>query len=145
MQLGSLAYCQSITPSYKRLFVGFSLIGFGLFSFFKTLLGDPGIPKEVYNMKIDPSTRPWHLPDTNAEGQRLCYECYIYLNENRKHCHICDVCIDGWHHHCMFYGKCIGAGNILYFKLSLVAFLSNVFFIILCQLWVIFSHSKVEL
>lgn len=38
---------------------------------------------------------------------------------NIRHCHICDVCVDGYDHHCMWSGKCIGRGNIKFFFIYL--------------------------
>jgi len=43
----------------------------------------------------------------------------------REHCDLCDVCIDNLDHHCVFYSKCIGGGNIVYFRLSMVMFVLN--------------------
>ena len=35
--------------------IGIAIVLFGLTCFFMTLLGDPGIPKEVYNRKARPN------------------------------------------------------------------------------------------
>lgn len=37
------------------LLIGFCLIGFGLWAFLSTLLGDPGIPPEVYDARAHPN------------------------------------------------------------------------------------------
>ena len=55
------------------LVLGALIIVSGLFCFFKTLLGDPGIPDEVYKLKARPYARIVVLPDTNEKGQHACY------------------------------------------------------------------------
>ena len=47
------------------------------------------------------------------------------------HCSLCDVCIEGYDHHCVFFSKCIGKGTIWSFRLSLIsAIMSGVYFMI---------------
>ena len=38
------------------------------------------------------------------------------MKRRTYHCDICDVCVDGYDHHCVFVGKCIGRGNMGQFK-----------------------------
>ena len=35
------------------------------------------------------------------------------------HCEICDVCVRGFDHHCIFFGKCIASNNLTSFKMTL--------------------------
>lgn len=52
--------------------------------------------------------------DRDIEGH-FCNTCKIWVKKGTAHCSDCNVCIEGFDHHCMFYSKCIGAGNIFYF------------------------------
>lgn len=42
----------------------------------------------------------------------FCRRCQILRDETTYHCDICDVCIQGYDHHCPWTGKCIGVGNV---------------------------------
>ena len=97
----------------------------GLFCFFMCLFGDPGIPDEVYKIKARPYARIDVLPSTNSKGHHACYQCNVYMHASRVHCDLCDVCIDDLDHHCVFYSKCIGGGNVWYFRLSILFFIVN--------------------
>ena len=55
----------------------------------------------------------------------MCHECNVYITSYREHCDLCNVCIDHCDHHCVFYSKCIGGGNIIFFRASLLAFIIN--------------------
>ena len=44
-----------------------------------------------------------------------CEQCLSLKSQEAEHCTICDVCIEGFDHHCVFLGKCIGAKNIVIF------------------------------
>ena len=44
---------------------------------------------------------------------RFCEKCNYDVDSNKaQHCKDCQVCISGMDHHCIFYSKCIGNGNI---------------------------------
>lgn len=118
--------------SWPYLLLGGLIIFIGIGSFFATLLGDPGIPKEVYRNMARPNERRPAKPEQDSKGFPLCRECEVYVTYNREHCELCDVCIDNPDHHCVFYSKCIGGGNVWYFRLSLVMFVINMtyFFLI---------------
>jgi len=107
------------------LILGLVIILVGLWSFLQTFLGDPGIPAEIYRRKARPFAKLPQLPPTNEQGHKLCVRCQVYVMPYREHCDLCDVCIDNLDHHCVFYSKCIGGGNIVYFRLSMVMFVLN--------------------
>jgi len=117
--------------SWYYIVIGAIVMLSGLSSFFLCLLGDPGIPEEVYKIKARPYARIEVLPGTNDKGHHACYQCNVYMDENRSHCDLCDVCIDGLDHHCVFYSKCIGKGNVWYFRFSIVAFTINMAYFII--------------
>ena len=53
-----------------------------------------------------------------------CYACGVKRDNDSYHCSDCDVCIDGYDHHCPWTGKCIGKGN----KLPFLAFIIHTCF-----------------
>lgn len=46
-----------------------------------------------------------------------------FIPKSVRHCSRCEVCIEGYDHHCPFMSKCVGRGNIVQFYL-LMGFLS---------------------
>ena len=44
-----------------------------------------------------------------------CIKCNVDVEKDMQHCDECDVCIYGHDHHCVFFSKCIGGGNMLFF------------------------------
>lgn len=124
------------------IIIGFSLIVFGLWAFFATLLGDPGIPAEIYEARAHPNRTKQGKPPVDGDGFRLCEECNVYMKRGREHCGLCNVCIDECDHHCVFYSKCIGKGNIMSFRLSLVAFILNMTYFVIVYGFVTMTHKR---
>ena len=44
-----------------------------------------------------------------------CRECQVETDMQAYHCDDCMVCIEDYDHHCVFFSKCIGGGNIYQF------------------------------
>lgn len=130
--------------SWYFLAFGFSFIVIGLFAFLRTLLGDPGIPKEIYDAQARPFAQPVQKLQTDSSGYRLCSECNVYLTRDREHCELCNCCIDDPDHHCVFYSKCIGGGNVMYFRLSMLMFVVNMTYFIVVY-GVVSVHSANQL
>mmetsp|Transcript_15186 Transcript_15186/g.19232 ORF Transcript_15186/g.19232 Transcript_15186/m.19232 type:complete len:223 (-) Transcript_15186:82-750(-) len=128
------------------MLIGSLIIIFGVGSFFMTFLGDPGIPEEVYQSYARPYAKRERLPAINEKGFRLCEECDVYLIPTREHCDLCEVCIDHPDHHCVFYSKCIGGGNVVYFRLSLLMFVVNMtyFFLVFGLISMTSRHKSHE-
>ena len=53
--------------------------------------------------------------EPSGPKQHYCGECKIYRAETTEHCDDCKVCIHNYDHHCIFFSKCIGGGNIVPF------------------------------
>jgi hypothetical protein len=49
----------------------------------------------------------------------FCEQCRVEQNLKVKHCRVCQQCILGWDHHCVWVGTCIGIENHRYFLLYL--------------------------
>ena len=87
----------------------------GLFSVFRTFTGNPGIPKKLFMLKPRKQKEK-----SGQKNMSWCDVCKLHKNNlTDMHCDDCNVCIRGYDHHCIFYGKCIGKGNIRWFNLSL--------------------------
>jgi hypothetical protein len=58
-------------------------------------------------------------------GFRWCDWCQTYQPPKAAHCPDCHVCIEGYDHHCVWMGTCIGKGNFvpfMRFNLSWLAY-----------------------
>ena len=62
------------------------------------------------------------IENKNININDYCPRCNIYINngKNIKHCYICDYCIEGFDHHCIWIGKCLGKNNKIIFLLLLI-------------------------
>ena len=54
-----------------------------------------------------------------------CNWCMIETDSAAQHCEDCEVCIEDYDHHCVFFSKCIGGGNINFFWGSMGGVLFN--------------------
>ena len=53
-----------------------------------------------------------------SDKYKYCYECkMVYPEVSRKivHCYDCEICVQGYDHHCGVIGKCIGKYNMIIF------------------------------
>ena len=65
--------------------------------------------------------------ESHRKGMVWCQICMIEVNKDAYHCEDCDVCIEDYDHHCVFFSKCIGGGNLACFWGSLGGVLFNFF------------------
>ncbi|PFH31094.1 DHHC zinc finger domain-containing protein [Besnoitia besnoiti] len=45
------------------------------------------------------------------DPDRLCRSCWVYRALRTKHCFVCDRCVEGFDHHCLWSYNCVGALN----------------------------------
>ena len=84
------------------------MVVIGILSVFYTFLANPGIP--IHQL----------LRKQVSTSGKYCNVCKIYVNDKRDfHCDECNVCIQNYDHHCIFFGKCIGGGNECTFNFAL--------------------------
>ena len=97
-------------------------------SYTMTFLVNPGIPK--YDEKA--------ITGEPREKYRFCELCKIWVNmdNNTAHCFDCNVCVEGYDHHCPWTGKCIGKNNLKYFYTFLmsVLFIFSYFVLVMTQM-----------
>ena len=100
--------------NYTKIIGVFVLLVFYI-SYTLTFLLNPGIPKYDENA----------IMGQPREKYRFCNYCKIWVNmdENTGHCFDCNVCVEGYDHHCPWTGKCIGKKNLKYFYIFLTSIL----------------------
>ena len=56
---------------------------------------------------------------------KFCNECKIWVSnlETTEHCFECNICVEGYDHHCPWTGKCIGKRNIVVFYIFISSIL----------------------
>ena len=68
------------------------------------------------------------------EGGRFCTSCSRIAPDRSKHCKQCNVCVEGFDHHCPGIGNCVGAWNR-------VSFITMLWILVLVQLvYLYWSH-----
>ena len=102
------------------------LILSGLLSCFIVMFGNPGFSLET-----------WRQLKFRKEGKRyedylncvnICRHCRVpYPGRRLEHCDLCGLCVEDLDHHCVFFGKCIAKKNIIFFYISIYAFLISLF------------------
>jgi len=108
------------------------ITGIELFTYVATFLKNPGICS---------TTNP--IPDDinyNDENS-FCESCRVFQTEEIEHCDECNVCVEGFDHHCPWVGKCIGKGNLCLFYTFLT---STCFFLVYCAVTVSFMQDLSE-
>ncbi|PFH33152.1 DHHC zinc finger domain-containing protein [Besnoitia besnoiti] len=58
----------------------------------------------------------------------FCRVCQIYPAPGSLHCDDCQICIEGYDHHCPWTSKCVGRGNSLEFHLWVLFSLITIFY-----------------
>ena len=91
---------------------------------FHALFSNPGIPDRNIIQKNNP---------TLTKTYKSCCECGISHLEDSltEHCFDCDLCIEGFDHHCDILNKCVGKNNYwtFYGSLVMVILMSIILFI----------------
>ena len=116
----SLVFLLFFNSFWKYMNIVFKSIGLIIFftffiSYSYTSLINPGIPKYDENAILG---KP-------RENFRFCRICCIWtkIEENTSHCHDCNVCYEGYDHHCPWTGKCIAKNNTFSFYIFLISVL----------------------
>ena len=92
-----------------------------LFFFIIASIKNPGLPKKEIQNEV--------LLNTEPDKYKRCNSCLFIVEKNKKyvHCNVCQICCEGYDHHCPWTSKCVGKGNIFYFNTTLTL-VSIVFF-----------------
>jgi hypothetical protein len=114
-----MTYIMIIIPAvfvYKYLVFSASLEAIYFFLLIATLLSctavalvDPGLVRRYHHARANTWT--------------FCDHCESFRPPKSVHCSVCQVCIAGYDHHCPWTGKCVGIGNIIYFRIFMASLL----------------------
>ena len=85
----------------------FILFGLCIFGLTTVFLADPGLVRKYHHAR----SRHW----------TYCDHCESFRPPGTVHCSTCQVCVAGYDHHCPWTGKCIGHGNIFFFKVFVIS------------------------
>jgi palmitoyltransferase ZDHHC9/14/18 len=103
------------------------LYAVALFLYFSTIRTEPGIIPRNKNNDDQPKLG-YHLvnsaPNPLMRLSKYCKTCNIVRPMRSTHCGICDNCVIGFDHHCLWLGVCIGARNYRSFLWLLIAALA---------------------
>ncbi|CAD8052367.1 unnamed protein product [Paramecium primaurelia] len=55
--------------------------------------------------------------ENKVQELKFCDPCQIYKTRSTAHCRRCDNCVEGFDHHCLWLGQCIGQRNYCTFYL----------------------------
>ena len=96
-----------------------------LFFFIIASIKNPGLPKKEIQNEV--------LLNTEPDKYKRCKSCLFIVEKNKKyvHCNVCQICCEGYDHHCPWTSKCVGKGNIFYFNTTLTLVSIIFFYLIL--------------
>ena len=106
---------------YQKL--GISVYLIFLISYSHASLINQGYPKNILESKV--------MEEKNKF--KWCNICKIWININRKsyHCKECDICIEGFDHHCPWITKCIGRRNVCTFYIFILSIFLIIFYLMI--------------
>lgn len=79
---------------------------------------------------------------------RFCHSCQHFMTSAIKHCSHCNICVEGYDHHCRWISKCIGKNNLHSFYAfigSLMVLNSYLYYVIYCIFWAHEWYVYIEL
>ena len=103
------------------------------FSYTYIFIVNPGMPTINENSFIG-------MP---REKYKFCNECKIWVSNEvtTEHCFECNVCVEGYDHHCPWTGKCIAKNNIIFFYVFITSILFSFAFFVFA---LTYAASKYE-
>lgn len=106
-----------MTPYIPEKVIFDVLFAFCIFGLTAVVTADPGLVRKYHHAR----SRHW----------TYCDHCESYRPPGTVHCSTCQVCIAGYDHHCPWTGKCIGHGNIFFFKVFVYSLCSFIIFVLI--------------
>ena len=99
-----------------------------IFLFVSSSTKNPGLPLKEYNNLV------YEEENRNSKNFRQCKDCKLWINTDEKtiHCRKCQICIEGYDHHCDCMNICIGKNNLKsFYILILISFILIVYSILI--------------
>ncbi len=117
---------------YKNIPTIFKMVGsiinfIQIYLFIYSSTKNPGLPLKEYGTLI------YEEENKNAKNFRQCKDCKFWINTDEKtiHCRKCQICIEGYDHHCDCMNICIGKNNLKsFYFLILVSFILVIYSIL---------------
>ena len=66
---------------------------------------------------------------------KYCFSCEIFKPLRATHCAICNNCVHGFDHHCLWLGTCIGGGNYVDFLLYILCLQGSILLLVALSLY----------
>ena len=109
----------------------------------KTLKQKDGKTEESIEEDLEKSSITEEKQEEIPEGKYWCNDCKIMADQKKdRHCNTCGVCIEGYDHHCVFFGKCFGRGNVIFFLGTVGGVIFNVLLVYALALLSVFYADK---
>ena len=125
------SFWELLNPLLKIL----GIINFSIFFFSYTFifLVNPGMPTINENSFIG-------MP---REKYKYCNECKLWVSNEKttEHCFDCNICVEGYDHHCPWTGKCIAKNNIVFFYVFVTSIILSFSFFVFA---LTYAASKYE-
>lgn len=109
MQLTAMMFLINIMAYYR---VRFSSPGYALPD------ADP-LEDEDEEDDVEAASMENDEPRSRGKSRKFCERCRVEQSLKVKHCRVCNRCIMGWDHHCLWVGTCIWINNHRFFFLYL--------------------------
>jgi len=93
-------------------FLGETIYLFYFISYTLAFLLNPGYPRNTIGRRTGKPRNEYYFCE-------IC-KFWIYKDSLASHCFDCNICIEGYDHHCPWTGHCIGKKNLLVFYMFLV-------------------------
>lgn len=77
-----------------------------------------------------------------APSRRFCVTCDGLMIERMKHCRLCNKCVSGFDHHCIYLNTCIGDKNYVYFYVLALCSSFLPFFQIALAIYILAHHDS---
>ncbi|XP_045827679.1 probable protein S-acyltransferase 15 [Trifolium pratense] len=111
------------SPGTLNFFFFTLFASLSLFSFFLSVLTDPGHVPSSFYPDVESSTDA----KDNAERKK-CDKCFGYKPPRTHHCRVCRRCVLKMDHHCLWINNCVGYWNYkAFFDFILYATISSIY------------------